>query len=243
MIATQLEPQAAWKRYWANRSTDNRRAVATLYLPLLRKIANVRWKRMPRKANLVANDLVSFGMFGLLDAVEKFNPKWSKFGTYAGRRINGAISDGLRSLDWDPRLARHRRRKVRQMEDRLGRAVTPGDLRFELGVGEEVAATIMQEVRHNQVMSLDAEGPDGDTRASEIAARNDSPADSRNWFDSMTRNLSREERFIIILQYCEGCTQREIANAIGVSASRVSQMHDSILARLRARLSSRECLS
>jgi RNA polymerase sigma factor for flagellar operon FliA len=198
-------------------------------------------------------DLMSAGIFGLMDAIDGFDPnRGIKFETYCAPRIRGAILDELRSMDWVPRLVRSRSsqdegaRKSLEME--LGRAPTDQEVAQKLGMDEQEYDKIRKDSNTVGVVSLSRKWFETDSNKDvrEIDVLEDAKqinplttAQKRDLKGVVTKGLSRAERLIIILYYYEQMTMKEIGTTLDLSESRVSQMHSSILARLKAQLANR----
>lgn len=222
-----------------------REAVIHKYLHLVKYVAGRISVHLPSNVDL--NDLINDGVFGLLDAIEKYDGSRSvKFETYAVTRINGAILDALRSLDWVPRTLRRRAKEVErsaeELEARLGRAPTPAELaeRLEMTPGELDA--LIARMRGTALVSLEEVLPhrsgDGVPLAEMLADESDVALDlerdeQRAELVQAVESLPPQERTVITRYYFEGQRLHEIKTALGVSGSRVSQIHSSAVARLR----------
>ena len=245
--------QHLWDLY---RLADNelvRNQLVEYYLPLIRPIALRICSRLPVQVD--ADDLISAGVFGLLDAIRTFDPdRGFKFSTYSGPRVYGAMIDELRAMDWAPRLARKRATSMDKTREKLsrtlGRRPTDEEVVEELDVsGDEYAKMVRDEAISN-IVSL-SRGSNNDSSNGremfefEIVEDVDqvdpvAAAQRQDLKQEITRNLSRTERLIVLLYYYEGMTFREIGVTVDLSESRVSQMHASVLARLKARFGLRE---
>lgn len=239
---------AAWAAYRRTRSGDDRNTLIEHYLPLVRYQAERIHVKLPDEVEL--DDLTSAGVFGLMDAIAAFDPnRGVKFKTYAALRIRGAILDEIRAVDWVPRLTRKRSALVSHAKARLrmdlGREPTDNELRRRLGVTRAMFARIQRDSEAVGVVSLSRKwfetDSNKDVREIDIVQDRQAPApDARlqreDLKDFLTRVLSRAERLLFCLYYYEELTMKEIGHTIGLSESRVSQMHTSIIARLKARL-------
>ena len=222
------------------------------YLPLVRYNAERIYTRLPDEVDI--EDLMSVGVFGLKDAIEAFDlERGVKFETYCAPRIRGAILDELRSMDWVPRLVRHRTARVEHVKNRLemeyGRKPTPEEISEALGVDKEEVKKIVKDGSAVGITSLNRQRyqGDGSREVREIDVISDdtqsepiSEIQSRDLRELLTKGLSRAERLIVVLYYYEQMTMKEIGATLDLSESRVSQMHSSILARLKAQLQHRE---
>ncbi|MDI6870373.1 MAG: RNA polymerase sigma factor WhiG [Bacillota bacterium] len=242
----------AWKAF---KRTGDRAARETLilhYAPLVKYVAGRLAVALP--ATVEFDDLISCGTFGLIDAVEKFEPaRGVKFETYALARIRGAIIDGLRLADWVPRSLRQKAREfetaAQRLESRLGRAATDAELAAALGLSLDEYHSLVSELACTTLSSLDEvwrgdeEGNEGvrlvDGLADEAAA---DPLTSAE-FTELKRalgeaidQLPERERLVIALYYREGLTLKEIGRVLDVTEARVSQIHTKAILRLRGKL-------
>jgi RNA polymerase sigma factor for flagellar operon FliA len=183
-------------------------------------------------------DLLSDGVFGLMDAIEKFSPERGlQFQTYAVPRIRGAILDGLRANDWVPRAVRAQVREIEraqaELERRLGR--TPGDreVAAELGISTAELTELYSKAAHTGIAYLDELGTSADQAAIELDTDD---ADLRAVLVQAIRQLPERDQIIITLYYFEGLTLSEIGQVLGVSESRVSQLHTRCAMNLRTKL-------
>jgi RNA polymerase sigma factor FliA len=242
-----------WTLYQKKRDESVRNWLMEKYLPLVRYNAERIHTRLPDEVDV--EDLMSAGVFGLMDAIDAFDlSRKVKFETYCAPRIRGAILDELRHMDWVPRLVRHRSGRVEQarqeIEKRTGMAATDDDVAKLLNVSGEELEKLTRDSRTVMTRSLSArcfqsDGGGRDVREIDII-RDESQANpltdvqSRDLKELMTKGLSRSERLIIILYYYESMTMKEIGATLDLSESRVSQMHSSILARLKSQMLHRE---
>lgn len=242
-----------WKDYAKCKTSEVRNYLMEKFLPLVRFNAQRIYARLPDEVDL--EDLMSAGMFGLMDAVNSFDlSRGVKFETFCAPRIRGAILDELRSMDWVPRLVRSRSSKVegarQHIEKEHGRPATDDEVAEFLGVGDDEFAKLRRDSKAVSTISItrkaSANSDDSrDSREIDVANNDDEGnpmllMQRRDIKELITKGLSRSERLIIILYYFEGMTMREIGATLDLSESRVSQMHSSILARLRVQLQHRE---
>jgi RNA polymerase sigma factor for flagellar operon FliA len=241
-----------WRSFVQNKTQVLRNLLMMEYLPLVKYNAERIYAKLPDEVEL--DDLIQAGSFGLKDAIESFDPdRGVKFETYCAPRIRGAILDELRNMDWVPRLVRSRSSKVdqasRQLEMELGRAPTNEEIAGRIGVPAEEFEKMIKDSNTVSQVSLSRKWFDADNNKDvrEIDILEDrnaaSPADEihrRDIKDLITRGLSRAERLILILYYYEEMTMKEIGTALDLSESRVSQMHSSIIMRLKAQMVERE---
>ena len=222
------------------------------FYPLVKYNADRIYSRLPDEVDI--EDLISAGLFGLMDAIDKFDQeRGNKFETYCAPRIRGAVLDELRSMDWVPRLVRSRSSKIDQarmrLEMQLGRKPTTDEISEHLGVDEEELKKILRDGSAVSVSSLSRTcyQTDSSKEVREIDIVEDerqanplSEIQRRDLKNIITKGLSRAERLIVILYYYEEMTMKEIGLTLDLSESRVSQMHSSILARLKAQMQHRE---
>jgi len=241
----------AWLAYKKKPTEPLRNQLMEHYLPLVRYNAERIYTKLPDEVDI--EDLMSAGIFGLMDAIDAFDmERGVKFETYCAPRIRGAILDELRSMDWVPRLVRSRSsqvdgaRKALAME--LGRNPTDDEIKSKLGVDDEEYDKIRKDAGAVQTVSLSRKWFETDSNKDvrEIDVLKDgrqvnplTAVQKRDLKDMVTKGLSRAERLIIILYYYEEMTMKEIGTTLDLSESRVSQMHSSILARLKAQLQHR----
>ena len=245
------EVQQLWATYKAERSQEVRNLLIENYLPLVKSVAERLHAKMPKEVEL--DDLMSEGVFGLMDAIETFDlERGVKFETFSNQRIKGAILDKLRSLDWVPRLVRSRRHKIedayKQFEIKYGRIPTDDELADEMGLTVKDFLELARSATATGIISLNRKyyETEGSKTVREIDvledARIEEPAENMQRQDIrelVTRGLNQKERLVIILYYYEEMTMKEIGNVLRLSESRVSQMHASILLRLQKQLRER----
>ncbi|MAE61457.1 MAG: FliA/WhiG family RNA polymerase sigma factor [Planctomycetaceae bacterium] len=240
-----------WVEYQSTGTETIRNYFVEKFLPLVKYNAERIHAKLPNEVDV--DDLMSAGVFGLMDAIDAFDlERGVKFETYCAPRIRGAILDELRSMDWVPRLVRSRTSKMdqarRSLEMQLGRKPTQDEISKRLGVDKEEFEKITKDAGAPMVSSLNRKWSetDGNKEIHEIDVLADqrqinplTAAQKRDLKDLMTKGLSRAERLIVILYYYEEMTMKEIGMTLDLSESRVSQMHSSILARLKAQMNQR----
>ena len=240
--------KAVWVEYRKTRSEDLRNVLMEEYLPTVRYNAERIHSKLPNEVEL--DDLMSAGIFGLMDAIEAFDlDRGVKFETYCAPRIRGAILDELRSMDWVPRLVRSRSHKVdsatRQLEVELGRTPTNDEIARRLKIPMGEYEKMAKDASAVGVVSLNRKWFETDSNKDvrEIDVLEDKRGadpireiQRKDLKELITKGLSRAERLIIILYYFEEMTMKEIGATLDLSESRVSQMHSSILARLKAQM-------
>ena len=237
-----------WPEYKKTGSEGLRNQLMEHYLPLVKYNAERIYTKLPDEVDI--DDLMSAGIFGLMDAIDAFDlDRGVKFETYCAPRIRGAILDELRSMDWVPRLVRSRSSQVEQarrsLQMELGRKPTDEELCEKMGVDQDEYAKIRKDAGAVGVVSLSRKWFETDSNKDvrEIDVLKDAKqvnpfkvVQKRDLKDLITKGLSRAERLIVILYYYEEMTMKEIGMTLDLSESRVSQMHSSILARLQAQM-------
>lgn len=249
--------QEVWTEYRSTREASPERNevirnfLMEKFLPLVRYNAERIYTRLPDEVDI--EDLMSAGLFGLMDAIDAFDLERNvKFETYCAPRIRGAILDELRAMDWVPRLVRHRTAKVESARQKFemanGRSPTDQELAAFLQLPSEEFEKVKRDSSAVSTHSITRKfaSSDGTRELREIdVVRDDSEGNPlreiqrRDLKDLITKGLSRAERLIVVLYYYEGMTMKEIGATLDLSESRVSQMHSSILARLKAQMQHR----
>jgi RNA polymerase sigma factor for flagellar operon FliA len=219
----------------------------TKYAPLVKRIAHHMMARLPASVEL--DDIIQTGMLGLLDAVNRYEESHgAQFATYAAQRIRGAILDGLRQADWLPRSFRRDLRRIEgaigKLEQRLCRAPSEHEVALELGISLADYQTMLQEARGYQLISFEdfnhGDGDDYLERHCEDGAAN--PLDAlldrklRERLVKGIEGLPEREKAVMGLYYEEELNFREIGETLGVSESRVCQLHSQAIARLRSQI-------
>ncbi|MBI4717312.1 MAG: FliA/WhiG family RNA polymerase sigma factor [Planctomycetes bacterium] len=250
--AANADISSVWRKYKLSGGRALRNAIMENYLPIVRYNAERIGAKLPDEVD--RDDLVSAGIFGLMDAIESFDlERGVKFETFCAPRIRGAILDELRSLDWVPRLVRTRAHQIerlsRELEATLGRAPHSWELAQRLNVSLPEFEKILREATSVAQISLSRTYGETDSRkeVTEIDVIEDkrgrnplAEIQRRDLKELITRGLSRAERLILILYYYEEMTMKEIGATLDLSESRVSQMHSSILTRLKTQLQNRD---
>ncbi len=241
-----------WTEFKSDQSDQQlRNQLMERYLPLVRYNAERVWSKLPDGVDL--NDLISAGVFGLMDAIEAFDMgRGVKFETYCVPRIRGAMLDELRTMDWVPRLVRSKASKIeaarKRAEVELGYPPADHDVAKHLGVPVEEYQTLKTEASAVNLVSLNKKWYETDSYKDvrEVDILEDSKGEDptngiqkRDLMRLVTKGLNRSERLIIILYYYEELTMKEIGTTLGLSESRVSQMHSSIVTRLKEQLGRR----
>src|SRR5918992_118384 len=244
---------AAWDEYKQEGSSDARDQLILHYSPLVKYVAGRVAVGLP--ANIEQADLISYGIFGLIDAIEKYDRgRGIKFETYAISRIRGAIIDELRAIDWVPRSVRFKAREVEKayasLENKLKRPPSDAEIADEMDVSIEKLNHIYTQLSTVSLIALDelmsVEGDKGD-KMSLLETLEDTktagPVDSVEaeemkviLADAINR-LPEREKIVVTLYYYEGLTLAEIGQVLGVTESRVCQMHTKAVLALRGKIS------
>jgi RNA polymerase sigma factor FliA len=245
-----------WRDYKASGEERLRERLILHYSPLVKYVAGRVGVGLP--PNIEQADLVSYGIFGLIDAIQKFDLERAiKFETYAISRIKGAIIDELRSIDWIPRSVRYKAREVEKayaaLEARLHRTPTEAEVAVELGIALEDLHTIFSQVSFVNVVALDelltAGGEKGDKLSLVDTLEDTKAEDPVQAFESeetkyllakAINTLPEREKIVVTLYYYEGLTLAEIGQVLGVTESRICQMHTKAVLQLRGKLADQE---
>ena len=235
-----------WTRWLNRKNAASRDHLIVHYSPLVKFVAGRIGAGLPNSVD--PGDLVSSGVFGLIDAIDRFDPERGvKFETFAAPRIRGAIYDGLRQLDWVPRSVRSRAREVEraisQLEHEQGRAPSDEELAKQLHIGDDeltrwlasIAATTVGPLDRAMAAGYEPESVQSSGMEHPVAAIED--RELRDIMRSEIRRLPEREKLVLSLYYDEGFTLAEIGDVLGVTESRVSQIHTKSVLHLRSRLS------
>ncbi len=240
--------EEVWRSYKKASSDELRNFLIEHYLHLVKSTAERMHMRLPGEVDV--EDLMSAGLFGLMDAIDAFDlERGVKFETYCTQRVRGAIFDELRAMDWVPRLVRSRTAKIERarkaLEMEMGRQPTDKEVCKQLKVSRAEYKKLQKDSKPVNVVSLNRKWFETDSskdiREIDVIQdnRQEDPITALHKRDLkllMTKGLSRAERLIVILYYYEEMTMKEIGMTLDLSESRVSQMHSSILARLQAQM-------
>jgi RNA polymerase sigma factor for flagellar operon FliA len=242
---------ALWREFRAGPNQRLRERLVLHYAPLVKYVAGRVGTGLPTHVDV--GDLVQSGIFGLIDAIEKFDPErgW-RFETYAMQRIRGAILDDLRSQDWVPRVVRSRLREAERALERLGarlhRTPTDTELADELDISLDELRDLYGQLRLTSVVALEDLVAAGKDSGSLVDTLPDDDAvdpvavlvdrDNRRQLAEAIAQLTERDRIVVSLYYFESLTLAEIGKVLGVTESRVSQLHTRAVLRLRARLTS-----
>lgn len=249
--ARRIAMAGVWVDYKKEPTKELRNKLVEAYLPLVKYNGERIWSRLPDGVEL--DDLISAGVFGLIDAINAFDlDRGVKFETYCVPRIRGAMLDELRSMDWVPRLVRSKASKlnaaVKQMETKLGRSPTEVELAEHMEMTVPELEKMIQDANAVGLISLNKKWYETDSykdvREIDILEdkKGEDPTKRVQKSDLMrlvTKGLNRNERLIIILYYYEELTMKEIGATLDLSESRVSQMHSAIVSRLQGQLGRR----
>lgn len=241
-----------WEDYKTTGERSYRDRLILHYAPLVKYVAGRVRSGLPN--NVESADLVSYGMFGLIDALDKYDTSRKiKFETYAINRIRGAIIDELRSLDWVPRSVRSKARDLERahalLEAKLKRSPTEAELAEQMGLSREALAKMMSQVAFTNVVALDEVTHGGSERGDRMTLgdllEDPRAPDPEAEFETeemkillaeQISTLPEREKVVLTLYYYERLTLAEIGTVLGVTESRVSQIHSKSLLDLRARL-------
>ena len=244
-----------WARYKEDSETAARDELILNYSPLVKYVAGRLASSLPQTVDTA--DLISYGIFGLIDAIEKFDlGRAIKFETYAIARIKGAIIDELRAMDWVPRSVRSRAREIEgayvALENQLRRVPSDQEVADHIGISLKDFHSVLTKLSYTSVVSFEelwvgGEREDGQSAIGSIKdERAEDPvaifenAEIKEILASAIDRLPEREKTVIALYYYEGLTLKEIGQVLGVTESRVSQLHTKAVLRLRARLHAAE---
>lgn len=233
---------SAWDAWHSSKEVTARDWLVVHYASLVKFVAGRLSAGLPRSVD--TGDLVSAGVFGLMNAIDRFDPaNGAKFETYAIPRIRGAILDGLRALDWVPRSVRSRARSVQDaiaaLEHQLGRTPTDDELAAELSITTEELEKWLADIAAGSVGPLDHVAMDTTFVATDGQSEPGRAMEDGELKQAMRAEIARlpeREQAILILYYEDGLTLAEIGDALGVTESRISQIHTKAVLQLRSRL-------
>lgn len=243
----EVERQKIWEKYTKNPTQEMREQIIIEYAPLVKIVAGRL--SMYLGGNVEYEDLVSYGVFGLIDAIDKFDTnKDVKFETYASLRIRGSILDQIRKMDWIPRTVRQRQRKIdeaiKSLEARTGKTPTDEMLAEELGVSGEKLLSWQSQLKVTNVVSLnefvesgnepvmDAKGNFRFAQPEEVIAE----TELKRMLKDAMQLLTEKEQKVILLYYYEDLTLKEISRVLEVSESRISQLHTKALQKMKKKM-------
>ena len=248
------EIERLWTSYKESGAQDLRDSLIVHYSPLVKYVAGRVAVGLPQ--NVDQADLVSYGIFGLIDAIEKFDlGRGYKFETYAISRIKGAIIDELRSIDWVPRSVRSKARSLEKayskLESQLHRTPTDAELAEEMGISDQQLQTTFSQISFIGLVALDEmlggdRGGDSMTLGDTIADAGEGPVaayeveEMRQILAQAINDMPEREKIVLTLYYYEGLTLAEIGDVLGVTESRVCQIHTKSVIHLRAKIAASE---
>ena len=254
-MAQAEDTQTLWRQYRANPQAKGLRDRLILtYAPLVKYVAGRLGSGLP--AHVDDDDLISYGLLGLIGAIERYDPDRDvKFETYAIARIKGSIIDELRAMDWVPRSVRARARDIERaiadLERKLHRAPTDEEIAGKLGITQQELEDSLTDISRSSIAALDElwtvnTGGGGGDQVALIDTIEDTDAPDPQGSLSQTEmkeavgeaiaRLPEREKLVVTLYYYEELTLREIGEVLGVTESRVSQLHTKAILRLKARL-------
>ena len=237
------------EEYAANKRPETREQLILEYAPLVKVVAGRL--SMYLGYNVDYEDLVSYGIFGLIDAIDKFDClKEVKFETYASLRIRGAILDQIRKMDWIPRTIRQKQKRIdavcKDIETRLGRSATDEEIASELGISDDEYLEWQSQMKITNVVSLNeymeqgaevpAEGNQFTTSRFDSPEENIEKEELKKVLEESLEQLTEKEKKVILLYYYEDLTLKEISNVLEVSESRISQLHTRALQKMKTKM-------
>lgn len=244
---TETEKNKLWEEYSRHRTAEVREKLIIEYAPLVKIVAGRL--SMYLGYNVEYDDLVGYGIFGLIDAIDKFDyGKGIKFETYASLRIRGAVLDQIRKMDWIPRSLRQKQKKIdaamSKLELELGRPATDEELAKEIGISEDELLNWQGQANVTNVISLDEfVDSSGEKNVDSIGVNTFETPEEVMERDELKKllaesleSLTDREKKVILLYYYEELTLKEISMVLEVSESRVSQLHTRALQKMKTKL-------
>jgi len=249
-----FELKELWRRYKEDEDQSARERLVVAYAPLVKFVAGRTGSRLP--SHVEQADLISYGMIGLIEAMDRFDTRRQiRFETFAMQRIRGAIIDELRTLDWVPRSVRSRAREIEnanaKLEHQLGRAPSDEELAENMGIDEQELQDALIQISNSSILALEELWMTPDSSGDRVSLldtiEDQSAPDPQKALDTSEvkdrlqeaiQDLPERETLVIALYYFENLTLREIGEVLGVTESRVSQLHSKAVLRLRSRLKS-----
>jgi RNA polymerase sigma factor FliA len=250
-VAGETDTRSIWREYRRTGAKEVRDRLIVMYSPLVKYVAGRLGSGLP--AHVDEGDLVSYGLLGLIGAIERYDPDRDiKFETYAIARIRGSIIDELRALDWVPRSVRSRAREIERsiatLEAQLGRAPTDEEIAGKVGISIDELEESLTDIARSSIAALDelwsVSGEGDQVSLLDTLEDPDSvrPAEAldetelREILGDAISRLPEREKLVITLYYYEELTLREIGEVLGVTESRISQLHTKAILRLKSRL-------
>lgn len=242
----EAERYKLWERYHKTKSPELREQLILEYANVVNLVAG---RLSMYLGNMVEyDDLVGYGIFGLIDAIDKYDAaKNVKFETYASLRIRGSILDQIRKMDWVPRTLRQKQKRMEaavvKLEGEYGRTVSPGEVAAELGISLEEYENWKSEAEFTNLISLDdylEQGSEG--RLETFGAKFQQPENAvqkqelKEMLVGALKTLTEKEQKVITFYYYEELTLKEISQILNVSESRISQLHTKALQKIKARV-------
>lgn len=244
---TETEKDKLWEKYTETKNTDLREKIIIEYSALVRIVAGRL--SMYLGYNVEYEDLVSYGIFGLIDAIDKFDfGKGIKFETYASLRIRGAILDQIRKMDWIPRSLRQKQKKidaaVSKIEAETGKNASDEQIAIELGISEDEYLSWQGQANLTNIISLDEFAENNGEKGIETIRGNtfEEPeqviekSEMKRMLAEALEMLTDNEKKVVLLYYYEEMTLKEISSIMEVSESRVSQLHTKALKKMKGHL-------
>ena len=249
-----IELRDLWRRYKSDGDERARERLVVAYSPLVKYVAGRMSSGLP--AHVDEADLISYGLTGLINAIERFDlGREIKFETYAITRIRGSIIDELRTLDWVPRSVRTRAREIeranQKLEARLQRAPSDEEMASELEMSLQDFQDALVQISHSTIIALDELWNTSDQNGDSVSLLDTLPdhnapspeavvdqSELRDRIATSIAALPEREKLVVALYYYENLTLREIGEVLGVTESRVSQLHTKAVLRLRSKLGS-----
>ena len=242
-----VDREKLWEEYQKKKTPELREKLIIEYSPLVKLVAGRL--SMYLGYNVEYDDLVSYGIFGLIDAIDKFDlGKEVKFETYASLRIRGTILDQIRKMDWIPRTVRQKQKKIdeaiKQVEMRTGKNASDEEIAQELGLSEDELTTWQSQLKVTNIVSLNEYLEQGaepvmDARRNSHFIQPEDKVEEEELKQKLEESLevlTEKERKVILLYYYEDLTLKEISSILEVSESRISQLHTKALLKMRKKL-------
>lgn len=250
-IAERTDAETLWEVYSSKRSRELRDELVVFYSPLVKYVAGRLASGLPSHVEIA--DLVSYGMFGLMQAIERFEPsRGLKFETFAISRIRGSILDELRSSDWVPRSVRNMSKRVEEaysaLESRFGRTPSDSEVAGEMGITEDELMKVFSRISYTSVVALEQVLPGlelGSSLSFSSGGESGTPQpgavleqkESRQMVRQAITALAEREKTVLALYYYENLTMAEIGAVLGVTEGRVCQIHTKAVLQLKVKLS------
>ena len=243
---TAADRDKMWMDYSKQKTPELREKLIIEYSQLVKVVAGKL--SMYLGYNVEYDDLVGYGVFGLIDAIDKFDyGKGIKFETYASLRIKGEILDQIRRMDWIPRTVRTKQKQLdaayKKIEERTGRLATDEELADELGITIKELTDMQNETKVSNIISLDEYMEQGDIKVEPVETKEYMQPDKvvekaelKKLLLEVLETLTEKEKKVIMLYYYEDMTLKEISNVMEVSESRISQLHSKALIKMKQKL-------